>query len=476
MKNIRLYAIIVALFTGCSGSDGWTYLFNGNDLTGWIKRGAEAKFKFENGEVIGVTGTCTHSTFLCAEKEYGDFILEFELKIDTGLNSGVQIRSHSRPEVKDGVGYDRVYGYQVEVDPSERGWSAGIYDEARNGWLYPVTPHNPAAVTAFKNHEWNHYRVEAIGNNIKTWLNGMPVADLMVDFDDSGFIALQVHSIKVGIKPWLEGKTIRWRNLRIMTENLEANRKMYTPPVHQVNVIQIKLIHSHNDYRQSLPFYQAYAQRLSSIEADIYTTEKEGELLVAHDREELETAPTLDESYIEPIVSLYKLNNGRAWRGSDKYFVLLIDLKTPVNPTLDRLIKKLQKYPEVFDPAVNPYAVRVVISGNRPNEDTFNDFPSTISFDGSQTDYTPRQLERIFMISLNFRNYSRWNGEGNINEDELKKVKEAIAAAHALGKPIRFWGSPDTPNAWQIFHQLGIDYINTDQPEACAAFFRKLEK
>ena len=238
---------------------------------------------------------------------------------------------------------------------------------------------------------------------------------------------------------------------------------------------QEQLIHSHNDYSHPLPFYQAYAQQLASIEADIYITDKIDELLVAHDRNELANAPTLEESYIEPIVSLYKLNNGRAWRGSNIFFVLLIDLKTPADPTLFILLKKLQKYPEVFDPAVNPYAVRVVISGSRPDADTFNDFPSIIAFDGVNTDYTPRQLERIYMISYNFRLFSSWDGQGNIQEDELKKLNELIAAAHALNKPIRFWGSPDGPNVWRIFHQMGIDYINTDQPEACAAFFRNQE-
>ena len=237
MKNTILCSLIVVLMSGCSGGDGWTYLFNGNDLAGWVKRGGAAEFKAENGEIIGISRAGTGSTFLCTEKEYGDFILEFELMVDTALNSGVQIRSHSRSEVRDGTEFDRIYGYQVEVDPSKRGWSAGIYDEARNGWLYPVTPYNPAAVTAFKNHEWNCYRVEAIDNNVKTWLNGVPVADLLVDFDDSGIIALQVHSINVITKPWTEGKAVRWRNMRIMTKNLEANRKTDTSPVYQVNVI-----------------------------------------------------------------------------------------------------------------------------------------------------------------------------------------------------------------------------------------------
>ena len=236
MKNTSLSTLIVVLLSSCSGGgakDGWTDLFNAKDLTGWVLRNGEAEYKVENKEIIGISKAGTPNSFLCTEKEYGDFILEFELMVDTALNSGVQIRSHSLPEFKNG----RVHGYQVEVDPSSRGWSAGIYDEARNGWLYPVTPYNPDAVSAFKNFEWNHYRVEAIGNSIKTWLNGVPVADLLVDLDDSGFIALQVHQINVKSKPWAEGTTVRWRNLRIMTENLEANRKTDTPPVYQINVI-----------------------------------------------------------------------------------------------------------------------------------------------------------------------------------------------------------------------------------------------
>ena len=236
MKNIILYTIIALLFFSCSGGgskDGWTYLFNGKDLTGWVQRNGEAEYKVENKEIVGISKPNTPNSFLCTEKDYSDFILEFELKVDTALNSGVQIRSHSLPEFKNG----RVHGYQIEIDPSERGWSGGIYDEARTGWLYPVTPYNVDAVPAFKNNEWNLYRIEAIGNNIKTWVNGIPTADLLVDTDASGFIALQVHQINVKSKPWTDGTTVRWRNIRIMTENLEANRKTDTAPIFQMNAI-----------------------------------------------------------------------------------------------------------------------------------------------------------------------------------------------------------------------------------------------
>lgn len=235
-------------------------------------------------------------------------------------------------------------------------------------------------------------------------------------------------------------------------------------------------IHSHNDYRQRVPFYQAYAQQLSSIEADVFATDKEGELLVAHDREELDSAISLDEAYLQPLVNLYKQNDGMAWKGSRKLLTLLIDLKTPADPALDYLVAKLQAHPEVFDPSVNPFAVRVVISGNRPDPDDFNTYPSVISFDGDRLDYTPMQLVRISMISLNLRDYTGWNGKGKIVADEEQKVKEIIAGVHTLGKPIRFWGTPDGVTAWNTFYTLGVDYINTDAPEACAAFFRDFHK
>ncbi|MDR1667058.1 MAG: DUF1080 domain-containing protein [Bacteroidales bacterium] len=231
MKSKILYAAIIALSVGCAGNrDGWEALFNGKDLKGWVQRGGDAEYKVEDHAITGISNPQA-SSFLCTEREYGDFILELELKADNTINSGIQIRSHSLPEYKSG----RVFGYQVEIDPSSRGWSGGIYDEARTGWLYPVTPNNPEAITAFKNGDWNHYRIEAIGDNIKTWVNGIPVADLRVNLDASGFIALQIH----GIKPESEaaGKAVQWRNIRILTTQPETQRKTDTPPVKQVNVI-----------------------------------------------------------------------------------------------------------------------------------------------------------------------------------------------------------------------------------------------
>lgn len=239
---------------------------------------------------------------------------------------------------------------------------------------------------------------------------------------------------------------------------------------------QEALVHSHNDYQQTVPFYQAYAQQAASIEADIFAVEDSDTLRVAHDPFDLLAAPSLDEAYLKPLAALFKQNNGRAWRNSDKKLTLLIDLKTPANSTLDKLVAQLSRYPEVFDASVNPYAVQVTISGNRPRPEDFGSYPSIISFDGSRMDYTPEQLKRISMISLDFSDYSQWNGKGSMIAKEYQQVTEAIGKVHALGKPIRFWGAPDGVTAWNTFYSIGVDYINTDRPEACAAFFRDFHK
>jgi len=192
--------------------DGWTYLFNGKDLTGWKQLNGKALYEVKDGIIVGTTVMNTPNSFLTTEKMYSDFIFEVELKVDPSMNSGIQFRSNSLPEYRDG----RVHGYQMEIDPSERAWSGGVYDEARRGWLYPLTM-NPEARSAFRNNEWNHYRIEAIGNSIRTWVNGIPCTDLVDDMTPEGFIALQVHSIGDEEQ---EGKHVMWRNVRIKTENL----------------------------------------------------------------------------------------------------------------------------------------------------------------------------------------------------------------------------------------------------------------
>jgi hypothetical protein len=166
----------------------------------------------QGDEIVGTTRADTPNTFLATDQVYSDFVLEFEFKVDPEINSGVQIRSLSTPDYMDG----RVHGYQVEIDPAERAWTAGIYDEARRKWLFPMAV-NPAAQAAFRPGEWNTVYVECIGSVIKTWLNDVPAAYLVDDMTPEGFIALQVHSVK---EPDHVGRQVRWRNVRVKTDRL----------------------------------------------------------------------------------------------------------------------------------------------------------------------------------------------------------------------------------------------------------------
>jgi len=207
-------------FAAASPTAEWQNLFNGRTLEGWVQRGGKATYEVRDGAVVGRTVRGTPNSFLCTEKQYANFILELEFKVDPGLNSGVQIRSHVYK--KDAVviigGKKRkktagtVYGYQVEIDPSERAYTGGIYDEARSGWLNDLSK-NEKARKAFKQNEWNLFRIVADGNSLKTWINGVPAADLKDDQTAKGFIALQVHG--VGRKPELVGKQVRWRNIHL---------------------------------------------------------------------------------------------------------------------------------------------------------------------------------------------------------------------------------------------------------------------
>ena len=195
-----------------TSKDGWQMLFNGKDLKGWKQLNGKAKYEVKDGTIVGTSVFGTPNSFLTTEKNYGDFIFECDVKVDNKLNSGIQIRSLSIPEYKDG----RVHGYQVEIDPSPRAYSGGIYDEARRGWLYPLDI-NQEGRKAFKTNAWNKYRIEAIGNSIRTFINGVPVAHLVDDMTASGFICLQVHGIK---SKELEGTQVSWKNIRIKTTNL----------------------------------------------------------------------------------------------------------------------------------------------------------------------------------------------------------------------------------------------------------------
>jgi hypothetical protein len=219
---------VLAVAAGVAGAaeENGKPLFDGKTLNGWMQKGGKALYSVADGCVVGKTVLKEPNSFLCTDKDYGDFILEYEFKVDPRLNSGVQIRSHcfDKETTYDNKGKPakiaagRVHGYQIEIDVDpkrNRWWAAGLYEEGRRGWLYPgLDGGDEKAFTEqgrkiSKPDDWNKVRVECRGDSIKTWLNG----ELRVDAKDkdaaSGFIALQVHGAGT------EDMEVRWRNIRI---------------------------------------------------------------------------------------------------------------------------------------------------------------------------------------------------------------------------------------------------------------------
>ncbi len=221
--TLRLTGVFF-LLTITAASAQWKNLSAGS-MDDWEQRGGSADYSLENGVITGTAVPDSPNSFLCTKESYGDFILELDFFTGTMMNSGVQIRSNTDPAYRDGA----VHGYQIEIDPTSRGFTGGVYDEQRRGWLYPLS-RNTAASTALKMGDWNHLRIEAIGNTINTWVNGVHCARLVDDLTASGFIGLQVHSI--GSESGLNGAQVQWKNIRIMENNLEEhtwNKNPATP-------------------------------------------------------------------------------------------------------------------------------------------------------------------------------------------------------------------------------------------------------
>jgi 3-keto-disaccharide hydrolase len=232
MKKVKIEILILVLISSVSLSaqENWDILFNGKDLSNFQQLNGDATYKIKNQELIGISKLGTPNSFMATKKTYGDFILEFDVFVENGLNSGVQFRSLSTPEDRNG----RVHGYQCEIETSSRKWAGGVYDEARNGWLYPLS-RNPKGQKAFKPGEWNHYRIEAIGSAIRTWVNGIQCANLVDDTTSEGFIAFQVHGI--GKNENLDGKIVKWKNIKIKTSDLENSRNSVDSDVPEISYL-----------------------------------------------------------------------------------------------------------------------------------------------------------------------------------------------------------------------------------------------
>lgn len=202
-----LLAMILTSTVRAQDDPGFVDLFNGKNLDGWTQRNGTATYRVDGDAIVGKTSEGSPNSFLCSDRLYGDFELKFEVKVDSALNSGVQIRSQSIGDKPDG----RVNGPQVEI--SLDGMAGYVYGEAAGGWMTPDADRKPHQY--FKDGEWNSYHVVAFGNRIETWINGQPISDLTHDeryqSHPKGFIGLQVHGIGSGQGPF----EVRWRNLKL---------------------------------------------------------------------------------------------------------------------------------------------------------------------------------------------------------------------------------------------------------------------
>ena len=211
MKRTPTLALLLLLTATAQAAD-FVPLFDGKTLNGWKQLGGKAKYEVVEQAIVGTSVPDTPNSFLCTEKDYGNFILELEVMVDSRLNSGIQFRSESKADYQDG----RVHGLQFELDPSDRAWTGGIYEEGRRGWLNNLEANDPARY-AFKRDAWNRVRIEANGDHLRTFLNGVPAGDLKDNMTPKGFIALQVHGVGKDTTPM----SVKWRNIRIL-ENPKA--------------------------------------------------------------------------------------------------------------------------------------------------------------------------------------------------------------------------------------------------------------
>ncbi|MDO5522904.1 MAG: phosphatidylinositol-specific phospholipase C/glycerophosphodiester phosphodiesterase family protein [Bacteroidia bacterium] len=224
-------------------------------------------------------------------------------------------------------------------------------------------------------------------------------------------------------------------------------------------------IHSHNDYEQNVPFWKAYSVGASSIEADVHLVNDT--LFVAHDREEIQRSRTLQSLYLSPIRQLFVEKNI-----TSRPIQLLIDIKTEAHPALDKIVEELKPFAQYLYPK-NQHGVKIVISGSRPNPTEYKNYPAFIFFDWQSTD-KPENPDKVALVSLNFRNFSQWNGRQHPTATEITEIERIINQMKLLEKPIRFWAAPDTEIAWKTLFNLNVDFIGTDKPVESSLFFHSL--
>lgn len=219
--------------------------------------------------------------------------------------------------------------------------------------------------------------------------------------------------------------------------------------------------HSHNDYEQALPFYNAYARHFGSIEADVWAVD--GKLMVAHEKDHIQPDRTFKNLYLKPLLKRLKANNGKAYQDREQ-LQLLIDFKSSYAQALPLLKELLTPYSAYFDCRHNPDAVRIVISGEMPPPDSLHYFDSIFTFDGRiGKDYADKDLEKVVLVSANIQQFVRAKSTRELSKTEYERLKKIVDSVHSRHKLIRFWGTPSNIPTYRLLMKLGVDYIGTDK-------------
>ncbi|WP_405606265.1 alkaline phosphatase [Polaribacter sp. Asnod1-A03] len=225
------------------------------------------------------------------------------------------------------------------------------------------------------------------------------------------------------------------------------------------------VVHSHNDYNQSVPFWNAFANGATSFEADIFL--KDNNLYVAHDYQDIKTTNTLESLYLKPLETVFNMGYKK-----NEQLILLIDIKSDAISTLEKLVQVLKKHPAIIDNK----NIKIIISGNRPKASNYVKYPDFIFFDYQElgTEVSSVVWNKIAMVSLNFRQFSEWNGKGRLTHGDENRITDVLARVKKTNKPFRFWASPDSKRSWRVLSEMGVDIINTDNPFKCVNYFETL--
>jgi hypothetical protein len=222
--------------------------------------------------------------------------------------------------------------------------------------------------------------------------------------------------------------------------------------------------HAHNDYEHGHPLFDALAQGFCSVEADIYLVQ--GQLLVAHDRDNVSTQRTLEGLYLDPLRERIKKNGGQVFPKGPP-FTLLIDVKSEAEPTYAALREVLRRYADQLtlfrSNATEVRAITVILSGNRPQATVASEPLRYAAIDGRLPDLEGSASRHLIpLISDNWENHFQWRGSGPMSAQEKEKLQRIVARTHEQGRRLRFWAAPDQPAGWRELKAAGVDLINTD--------------